>query len=172
MGGHGGLNILPQKKWNVYNWDNRLKVQKDKRIAQEKKEQQERVEHNQQARGRIQQLKKTKGNYSHTPSPSNSSREKQLQEKPTVTSKISIDLVNNKLDADLKKIAKEKKNINLFEKEEEQMIRKENTQAYIEMEKEFFKDKPFDLSSKFLGQFSDANQPWYLKSNATADKEG
>ena len=23
MGGHGGLNILPQKKWNVYNWDNR-----------------------------------------------------------------------------------------------------------------------------------------------------
>jgi len=23
MGGHGGLNILPQKKWNVYNYDNR-----------------------------------------------------------------------------------------------------------------------------------------------------
>ena len=29
MGGHGGLNILPQKKWNVYNWDNRIKVSKD-----------------------------------------------------------------------------------------------------------------------------------------------
>ena len=29
MGGHGGLNILPQKKWNVYNRDNRLKVARD-----------------------------------------------------------------------------------------------------------------------------------------------
>ena len=29
MGGHGGLNILPQKSWNVYNWDNREKVRKD-----------------------------------------------------------------------------------------------------------------------------------------------
>jgi hypothetical protein len=31
MGGHGGLNILPQKKWNVYNWDNREIVDKDKK---------------------------------------------------------------------------------------------------------------------------------------------
>ncbi|KAL4421345.1 hypothetical protein ABPG75_010636 [Micractinium tetrahymenae] len=29
MGGHGGLNILPQKRWNVYNRDNRLKVARD-----------------------------------------------------------------------------------------------------------------------------------------------
>jgi len=29
MGGHGGLNILPQKSWNVYNRDNREKVRKD-----------------------------------------------------------------------------------------------------------------------------------------------
>lgn len=36
MGGHGGLNILPQKKWNVYNWDNRIKVSKDE--AKVKKE--------------------------------------------------------------------------------------------------------------------------------------
>mmetsp|Transcript_20681 Transcript_20681/g.39301 ORF Transcript_20681/g.39301 Transcript_20681/m.39301 type:complete len:364 (+) Transcript_20681:124-1215(+) len=28
-GGHGGLNILPQKSWNVYNWDNREKVAAD-----------------------------------------------------------------------------------------------------------------------------------------------
>lgn len=36
MGGHGGLNILPQKKWNVYNKDNRDIVERDKRIAREK----------------------------------------------------------------------------------------------------------------------------------------
>ncbi|CAI5526813.1 unnamed protein product [Closterium sp. Naga37s-1] len=29
MGGHGGLNILPQKRWNVYNYENREKVRKD-----------------------------------------------------------------------------------------------------------------------------------------------
>ena len=33
MGRHGGLNILPQKKWNVYNWDNRLKVEEDEKLV-------------------------------------------------------------------------------------------------------------------------------------------
>jgi hypothetical protein len=28
MGGHGGLNILPQKSWNVYGRENRYKVSK------------------------------------------------------------------------------------------------------------------------------------------------
>lgn len=36
MGGHGGLNILPQKKWNVYNYDNRAIVDKDKKEASAK----------------------------------------------------------------------------------------------------------------------------------------
>ena len=33
MGGHGGLNILPQKSWNVYNRDNRLRVERDEARA-------------------------------------------------------------------------------------------------------------------------------------------
>ncbi|XP_068635034.1 uncharacterized protein C5E4.10c-like [Aristolochia californica] len=33
MGGHGGLNILPQKRWNVYNYDNREKVRLDEEAA-------------------------------------------------------------------------------------------------------------------------------------------
>jgi len=36
MGGHGGLNILPQKKWNVYNYDNRDIVDRDKKLHAEK----------------------------------------------------------------------------------------------------------------------------------------
>jgi hypothetical protein len=36
MGGKGGLNILPQKKWNVYNWDNRIKVEdNEKKVKKE-----------------------------------------------------------------------------------------------------------------------------------------
>jgi len=46
MGGHGGLNILPQKRWNVYNRDNREKVERDKRLAEEKqKEKETRAQH-------------------------------------------------------------------------------------------------------------------------------
>jgi len=36
MGGHGGLNILPQKKWNVYGRDNRLRVARDEEAAAER----------------------------------------------------------------------------------------------------------------------------------------
>lgn len=39
MGGHGGLNILPQKKWNVYNQDNRLKVARDEAAHAEREKQ-------------------------------------------------------------------------------------------------------------------------------------
>lgn len=33
MGKRGGLNILPQKKWNVYNWDNRIKVEQNEKMV-------------------------------------------------------------------------------------------------------------------------------------------
>ena len=34
MGGHGGLNILPQKRWNVYRQDNQEKVRKDQELLE------------------------------------------------------------------------------------------------------------------------------------------
>ena len=33
MGGHGGLNILPQKSWNVYGARNRARVAEDEAQA-------------------------------------------------------------------------------------------------------------------------------------------
>eukprot|EP00892_Ulva_mutabilis_P010625 jgi/Ulvmu1/7935/UM004_0168.1 len=38
MGGHGGLNILPQKSWNVYGQKNRQKVAEDEAAEREKQE--------------------------------------------------------------------------------------------------------------------------------------
>ncbi len=37
MGG-GGLRILPHKSWNVYNYDNRLRVEQDEKQAQKEEE--------------------------------------------------------------------------------------------------------------------------------------
>lgn len=37
MGGHGGLNILPQKRWNPYRKDNREKVKRDEEVAKASK---------------------------------------------------------------------------------------------------------------------------------------
>ena len=38
MGGHGGLNILPQKSWNVYGWTQRQKTARDEEIAAEEEQ--------------------------------------------------------------------------------------------------------------------------------------
>ena len=60
MGGHGGLNILPQKKWNVYNRDNKAKVEKDRRIQDEKKEKITKNINENQAESRYELLKRKK----------------------------------------------------------------------------------------------------------------
>lgn len=60
MGGHGGLNILPQKRWNVYNRDNRAKVERDKKLQQEKHEQQSKNINESLASGRYDILKRKK----------------------------------------------------------------------------------------------------------------
>jgi hypothetical protein len=48
MGGHGGLNILPQKSWNVYGRENRLKVARDE--AQHAEEEKVRMEKQREVR--------------------------------------------------------------------------------------------------------------------------
>ncbi len=44
MGGHGGLNILPQKRWNVYNYENRATVNRDQQMVREEREHRERLQ--------------------------------------------------------------------------------------------------------------------------------
>ncbi|KAL8138041.1 hypothetical protein V2J09_004042, partial [Rumex salicifolius] len=57
MGGHGGLNILPQKKWNVYNFDNREKVRLDEeKAAKEEQIKQEQIR-KREAESRLERLR-------------------------------------------------------------------------------------------------------------------
>jgi len=60
MGGHGGLNILPQKRWNVYNFDNREKVEKDKKKHEEQREKEETRRNEDQASARYDLLRAQK----------------------------------------------------------------------------------------------------------------
>ncbi|KAF3336727.1 leukocyte receptor cluster member 1 [Carex littledalei] len=61
MGGHGGLNILPQKRWNVYNFDNREKVKRDEEAAA--REEQLRLEQSRRAEAdsRLESLRRARG---------------------------------------------------------------------------------------------------------------
>ena len=57
MGGHGGLNILPQKKWNVYNFDNREKVRKDEEEAAQREHVRRQEERQKDAESRLEKLR-------------------------------------------------------------------------------------------------------------------
>lgn len=57
MGGHGGLNILPQKKWNVYNYDNREKVRRDEEEAAKEEQLKQEQVRKREAESRLERLR-------------------------------------------------------------------------------------------------------------------
>ncbi|RWV78122.1 hypothetical protein GW17_00060960 [Ensete ventricosum] len=61
MGGHGGLNILPQKRWNVYNYENREKVRKDEEAAAREEQLQREKSRRRDAEFRLDRLRRARG---------------------------------------------------------------------------------------------------------------
>ncbi|CAA7410816.1 unnamed protein product [Spirodela intermedia] len=61
MGGHGGLNILPQKRWNVYNFENREKVRKDEEEAAREEQIKRDDSRRRDAEFRLEQLRQARG---------------------------------------------------------------------------------------------------------------
>ncbi|KAJ8751390.1 hypothetical protein K2173_016590 [Erythroxylum novogranatense] len=61
MGGHGGLNILPQKSWNVYNYENREKVRRDEEAADREEQLKREQARKRDAEYRLQQLRTARG---------------------------------------------------------------------------------------------------------------
>ncbi|KAK9103056.1 hypothetical protein Sjap_020310 [Stephania japonica] len=61
MGGHGGLNILPQKRWNVYNFDNREKVRKDEEAAAKEEHLKREQSRKRDAEFRLEKLRQARG---------------------------------------------------------------------------------------------------------------
>ncbi|XP_020583980.1 leukocyte receptor cluster member 1 homolog [Phalaenopsis equestris] len=61
MGGHGGLNILPQKKWNVYNYENREKVRQDEAAAAREEQLKREQSRRRDLEFRIERLREARG---------------------------------------------------------------------------------------------------------------
>lgn len=61
MGGHGGLNILPQKRWNVYNYENREKVRQDEEAAAKEEQLKREQARKRDAEFRLEQLRAARG---------------------------------------------------------------------------------------------------------------
>uniref|UniRef100_A0A5B7C237 CBF1-interacting co-repressor CIR N-terminal domain-containing protein n=1 Tax=Davidia involucrata TaxID=16924 RepID=A0A5B7C237_DAVIN len=61
MGGHGGLNILPQKRWNVYNYDNREKVRKDEEAAAKEEQLKREQSQKRDTEFRLEKLRQARG---------------------------------------------------------------------------------------------------------------
>ncbi|VFQ88749.1 unnamed protein product [Cuscuta campestris] len=79
MGGHGGLNILPQKRWNVYNFDNREKVRRDEEAAAREEQLKRDDARKRDTELRLEKLRQARGlassSSSHAPKPPSSESE-------------------------------------------------------------------------------------------------
>uniref|UniRef100_A0A452YJ46 CBF1-interacting co-repressor CIR N-terminal domain-containing protein n=1 Tax=Aegilops tauschii subsp. strangulata TaxID=200361 RepID=A0A452YJ46_AEGTS len=61
MGGHGGLNILPQKRWNVYRFDNQEKVRVDEAEAARQDQLQREATRRRESHARLVALRRNRG---------------------------------------------------------------------------------------------------------------
>nr|DAD47803.1 TPA_asm: hypothetical protein HUJ06_017740 [Nelumbo nucifera] len=61
MGGHGGLNILPRKRWNVYNYENREKVRRDEEAAAKEEQLKREQSRKRDAEFRLEMLRRARG---------------------------------------------------------------------------------------------------------------
>ncbi|KAM0845221.1 hypothetical protein ACQ4PT_056533 [Festuca glaucescens] len=69
MGGHGGLNILPQKRWNVYRFDNQEKVRVDEAEAARQDQLQREATRRRESHSRLVALRRNRGLQADSPSP-------------------------------------------------------------------------------------------------------
>uniref|UniRef100_A0A803PPD6 CBF1-interacting co-repressor CIR N-terminal domain-containing protein n=1 Tax=Cannabis sativa TaxID=3483 RepID=A0A803PPD6_CANSA len=162
MGGHGGLNILPQKRWNVYNFDNREKVRKDeeaaakeeqlKREESRKRDTEFRVEQLRTARGLAPLIKPTESEPKESEPKESEPKESahiNLFEGIRIFDPIKVGLENK----DKKKGDTEK--IDGFNKKLRKMIKKEEPKVVTE------EDEKYRLGYGLAGK--GVKLPWYLE---------
>lgn len=110
MGGHGGLNILPQKRWNVYNFDNREKVRQDEEAAAKEEQLKREQSRKRDTELRLEKLRQARGLASRPSS--------QAEDKPSsssVEAEPVAEPLNLESDSRHVNLESDSKHINLFE---------------------------------------------------------
>ncbi|XP_027079569.2 uncharacterized protein [Coffea arabica] len=160
MGGHGGLNILPQKRWNVYNYENREKVRRDEEAAAKEEQLQREQSRKRDAELRLEQLRRARGlsNTSTSTAEAIAVAQAQADEKPA-----SVEL----------KSESDSKHMNLFEgirifdpiDEVREVSRDEKKEKNKRVKKEEVRvvtaeDEKYRLGYGLVGK--GAKLPWYM----------
>ncbi|EYU32861.1 hypothetical protein ABFS82_01G092200 [Erythranthe guttata] len=183
MGGHGGLNILPQKRWNVYNFDNREKVKNDEEAAAKEEQIKREQSRKRDTEFRIEQLRQARGLASR--GPDRADEEPSSTATATAATAIPIEPA-----AEPAKPESESKHINLFEgirifdpikvgdwKKDEKKSSKfggdNNKNKKIKREEVRVvgpEDEMYKLGYGVAGK--GVKLPWYLEKKMAAEKNG
>ena len=167
MGGHGGLNILPQKKWHVYNHDNREVVRRDE--EQYAREQEERRKKNlaSESQFRISVLRKRKHGSSV------SEQDNAVVDEGNTGNKDSRNLGDNDSEEELeRKKTGKNESLNFFADLENKPDQRVNHEYDMDKRKE--KAKYEKVLTKYLGDGSaelmkKEEQPFYLQKMSKDD---
>jgi hypothetical protein len=151
MGGHGGLNILPQKKWNVYNWDNRIKVMQNEKKVQDEIDKRQVEKESRKIKNKIKAIKNDEieeTNFYAYEEQNKNKIFKEIMQRESILQRVDNDLAIEKLRTPMKK------NERLVLFEDEKLIKK------LEGAEE---DEPVEKNFTFKDSLCKNLQPWYLK---------
>jgi hypothetical protein len=159
MGGHGGLNILPQKTWNVYRRDNRDKVDEDEQLLNEAKRKRAQNQKSQDLQTKLGSLKNHKSSAYALPAHGNLD-DQELFKQAKKDKKREEKEKQKEIQEMLKdpKMTGQDGHLNLFLAEEYEMHEKEKSKG---------DDKNMYLKrTANLGEFFENNsKPWYINKN-------
>ncbi|KAL2945218.1 Uncharacterized protein RDABS01_022929 [Bienertia sinuspersici] len=172
MGGHGGLNILPQKKWNVYNFDNREKVRKDEEAAAKEEQLSRQQSRKRDSELRLLQLRRARGLDPESSIEAPSSSKEVVDDAPVPeSSSVGVELKSNS----------DSKHINLFDGikifdpvKVVEKVREDEGSKKKKMKKEEVRvvgpeDEKYRLGYGVAGK--GVKDPWYMKKPAKAENE-
>ncbi|CDP09949.1 unnamed protein product [Coffea canephora] len=159
MGGHGGLNILPQKRWNVYNYENREKVRRDEEAAAKEEQLQREQSRKRDTELRLEQLRRARGlsNTSTSTAEAIAVAQAQADEKPaSVELKSESDSKHMNLFEGIRIFdpIDEVREVSRDEKEKNKRVKKEEVRVVTA------EDEKYRLGYGLVGK--GAKLPWYM----------